>query len=47
MRYYIAECHFYPGNLNERMDLRGFADVEQMNAHMIEQWNKKVRKMMK
>ncbi len=44
MRYYIADCHFYHGNLNERMDLRGFADVEQMNAHMIEQWNKKVRK---
>ena len=44
MRYYIADCHFYHDNLNHRMDMRGFADAEQMNAHMIEQWNKKIRK---
>ena len=44
MRYYIADCHFYHDNLNRRMDMRGFADAEQMNAHMIEQWNKKIRK---
>ncbi|MBR1472054.1 MAG: metallophosphoesterase family protein [Lachnospiraceae bacterium] len=44
MRYYIADCHFFHGNLNDRMDMRGFADTEQMNAHMIEQWNKKVRR---
>jgi calcineurin-like phosphoesterase family protein len=44
VRYYIADCHFWHGNLNQRMDMRGFADVEQMNAHMIEQWNKKVRR---
>ena len=36
MRYYIADCHFF-------MDCRGFADAEEMNAYMIEQWNKKVR----
>ena len=35
MRYYIADCH--------QMDCRGFADAEEMNAYMIEQWNKKVR----
>ena len=34
MRYYI---------LNYQMDCRGFADAEEMNAYMIEQWNKKVR----
>ncbi|MBR6851184.1 MAG: metallophosphoesterase family protein [Lachnospiraceae bacterium] len=44
MRYYIADCHFYHDNLNHRMDMRGFADAEQMNANMIEQWNKKIRK---
>ena len=44
MRYYIADCHFYHDNLNHRMDMRVFADAEQMNAHMIEQWNKKIRK---
>jgi len=26
------------------MDMRGFADAEQMNAYMIGQWNKKIRK---
>ena len=25
------------------MDNRGFANAEEMNAYMIEQWNKKVR----
>ena len=44
MRYYIADCHFYHDNLNRRMDMRGFADAEQMNAYMIGQWNKKIRK---
>lgn len=44
MRYYIADCHFYHDNLNHRMDMRGFADAEAMNAYMIGQWNKKIRK---
>lgn len=43
MRYYIADCHFFHGSLNYQMDCRGFADAEEMNNHMIEQWNKKVR----
>lgn len=43
MRYYIADCHFYHANINHQMDCRGFADVEEMNAYMIEKWNKKVR----
>ena len=30
-------------SLNYQMDCRGFADAEEMNAYMIEQWNKKVR----
>ena len=29
------------------MDKRGFESVEEMNEYMIQQWNKKVRKMMK
>ena len=44
MRYYIADCHFWHRTLNEKMDVRGFDDVEEMNDYMIEQWNKKVKK---
>ena len=44
MRYYIADLHFFHGALNDKMDRRGFASVEEMNEYMIEKWNKKVRK---
>lgn len=44
MRYYIADNHFYHRSLLEHMDRRGFSSVEEMNEHMIVQWNKKVRK---
>lgn len=44
MRYYIADLHFYHAALNERMDRRGFANVEEMNEYMINKWNRKVRK---
>ena len=44
MRYYIADLHFFHGNLNSKMDRRGFASVEEMNAYMIKKWNGKVRK---
>jgi len=43
LRYYIADCHFFHDSLNYQMDNRGFANAEEMNAYMIEQWNKKVR----
>ena len=46
MRYYIADLHFFHGALNDKMDRRGFASVEEMNEYMIEKWNKKVRKTM-
>jgi calcineurin-like phosphoesterase family protein len=42
MIHYIADCHFYHSALNERMDKRGFPDVEAMNEYMIEKWNSKV-----
>ena len=41
---YIADCHFYHRRLNVEMDRRGFASVEEMNDHMIAQWNAKVTK---
>lgn len=41
---YIADCHFYHRRLNAEMDRRGFASAEEMNDHMIRQWNAKVRK---
>ena len=44
MRYYIADLHFFHGALNEKMDRRGFASVEEMNEYMIAKWNKRVRK---
>lgn len=43
MRYYIADCHFFHGALNDSMDRRGFSSVEEMNEYMIRQWNEKVR----
>lgn len=42
MIYYIADCHFFHGALNTKMDKRGFADVEEMNEYMIKKWNDKV-----
>lgn len=47
MRYYIADTHFFHRSLNEKMDQRGFDDIDQMNEYMIDQWNSKVRKMMR
>ena len=44
MRYYISDLHFFHGNLNKRMDNRGFDSVKEMNEYMIKQWNSKVRK---
>lgn len=44
MRYYIADLHFFHGNLNTKMDKRGFESVGEMNQYMLDQWNKKVRK---
>ena len=43
MRYYIADCHFFHGALNTKMDKRGFESVEAMNQYMIERWNAKVK----
>lgn len=43
MRYYIADPHFFHAAINEHMDHRGFAGVEEMNEYMIARWNGKVR----
>lgn len=43
MRYYIADCHFFHEAMNDKMDHRGFASVEEMNQYMLQQWNQKVR----
>ena len=44
MRYYISDLHFYHDALNHVMDQRGFRDAQDMNEHMICQWNSRVRK---
>ena len=41
-KLYISDLHFFHENLNHRMDRRGFADREEMNNYMINQWNAKV-----
>ena len=43
-RYYIADLHFFHEAMNERMDKRGFASLEEMNEYMISRWNDRVRK---
>ena len=43
MRYYISDLHFFHKGMNDRMDCRGFASLEEMNAVMLERWNEKVR----
>ena len=43
MRYYISDCHFFHGELNDKMDCRGFGSTEEMNAYMLKKWNAKVR----
>ena len=42
VRYYIADPHFFHGNLNTKMDCRGFESVESMNDYMLKKWNDKV-----
>ena len=44
MRYYISDLHFCHSNLNQHMDMRGFASGEEMNDYMVTQWNSRVRK---
>jgi len=44
MRYYIADCHFFHENMNNRMDMRGFFSKEEMNKYMIKQWNGRVKR---
>ena len=43
-KLYISDLHFYHNSLNRQMDCRGFSGYEEMNRHMIEEWNKKVTK---
>ena len=40
---YIADCHFYHNRVCFEMDRRGFSGYQEMNEHMIAQWNQKVR----
>lgn len=44
MRYYIADLHFFHSAMNDRMDHRGFANMQEMNEYMIGKWNDKVNK---
>lgn len=44
MRYYIADLHLCHSNVNDKLDKRGFENVEKMNEFIIKQWNSKVKK---
>lgn len=44
MKLYISDCHFFHGRMNYAMDCRGFSSTEELNEHMIEQWNKAATK---
>ena len=44
MRYYISDLHFFHGNLNDRMDKRGFPNVEAMNQYIVDAWNARVKR---
>lgn len=37
-KLYISDLHFCHANLNHQMDMRGFADEEELHAYMIGQW---------
>lgn len=43
MRFYISDLHFGHARLNTEMDRRGFSSGEEMDQHMIRQWNSRVR----
>ncbi|MCQ2510769.1 MAG: hypothetical protein MJ116_09945 [Lachnospiraceae bacterium] len=43
MRYYISDLHYFHMGMNERMDCRGFSDLDSMHEYMIRRWNEKVR----
>ena len=44
MRYYISDLHFFHKGMNDKMDCRGFASVEEMNETMLRKWNEKVNR---
>ncbi len=44
MRLYISDLHFHHEALLNHLDHRPFSSVEEMNEHMIEKWNSKVKK---
>lgn len=44
MKRYISDLHFFHEAMNQNMDCRGFAGVEEMTRHMLERWNSRVQK---
>ncbi len=42
MIHYIADLHLDHSNINDKLDKRGFKNVEEMNEFIIKQWNSKI-----
>ena len=43
MKLYISDLHFFHKNLLKGLDMRPFDSIEEMNEHIISQWNSKVQ----
>ncbi len=41
-KLYISDMHFFHEKLNQGMDKRGFATLEEMHSYMIRKWNEQV-----
>lgn len=42
MYYFISDLHFSHNSVNKSKDMRGFSSVEELDNHMVHQWNSKV-----
>jgi calcineurin-like phosphoesterase family protein len=42
MRYYIADLHLFHSNINDKLDKRGFANLDEMHEYIIKQHNSRV-----
>ena len=44
MKYYISDLHFYHESMLDKMDKRGFKNIDEMHDYIIKRWNSKVNR---